>query len=94
MGYGTCQSQIIDTALLFGAQNNAQDSESDDVNSENDDEDLDNEDKQVTKDHKLDIEDSACHFAFTFQSHCEYHSHNMVALLIRTPRAPEDSMAA
>ena len=34
---------VIDTALLFAAQNNTHDSESDDVNSENDDEDLDND---------------------------------------------------
>ena len=34
---------IIDTALLFAAQNNTHDSESDDVNSENNDEDLDND---------------------------------------------------
>ena len=56
-GTARAKANIIDTALLFGAQNNTQDSESDDVNSENDDEDLDNGDEQVTKDHQLDIED-------------------------------------
>ena len=56
-GTARAKANIIDTALLFGAQNNTHDLESDDVNNENDDEDLDNEDKEVTKDHQLDIED-------------------------------------
>ena len=56
-GTARAKANIIDTALLFGVQNNMHDSESDDVNSENDDEDLDNEDKEVTKDHQVDIED-------------------------------------
>ena len=51
-GTARAKANIIDTALLFGAQNNTHDLES-----ENDDEDLDNEDKEVTKDHQLDIED-------------------------------------
>ena len=56
-GTARAEANIIDTALLCGAQNNTHDLESDDVNNENDDEDLDNEDKEVTKDHQLDIED-------------------------------------
>ena len=55
-GTARAKANIIDTALLFGAQSNTQDSEPDDVNSENDDEDLDNGDEQVTKDRQLDIE--------------------------------------
>ena len=51
-GTARAKANIIDTALLFGAQNTTHDLESDDVNNENDDEDLDNEDKEVTKDHQ------------------------------------------